>query len=82
QVIETGKPGNEKSGRAKRPESLRTKFGMVFQSYELFPNKDVLGNITMAPMLVQKRKKAEVEREAMELLDRVHLADRAQANPN
>ena len=65
QVIETGKPGNEKSGRAKRPESLRTKFGMVFQSYELFPNKDVLGNITMAPMLVQKRKKAEVEREAM-----------------
>lgn len=39
---------------------------MVFQSYELFPNKDVLGNITMAPMLVQKRKKAEVEREAME----------------
>ena len=82
QVIETGKPGNEKSGRAKRPESLRTKFGMVFQSYELFPNKDVLGNITMAPMLVQKRKKAEVEREAMELLDRVHLADRAQAKPH
>ena len=82
QVIETGKPGNEKSGRAKRPESLRTKFGMVFQSYELFPNKDVLGNITMAPMLVQKRKKAEVEREAMELLDRVHLADRAHAKPH
>lgn len=82
QVIETGKPGNENSGRAKRPEALRTKFGMVFQSYELFPNKDVLGNITMAPILVQKRKKAEAEREAMQLLERVGLADRAHAKPH
>ena len=81
-VIETGQPGNEKGGRVKRGEDLRTKFGMVFQSYDLFPNKDVLGNITMAPMLVQKRKKEEVEREALELLDRVHLADRADAKPH
>ncbi len=81
-VIETGQPGNENSGRVKRGEDLRTKFGMVFQSYDLFPNKDVLGNITMAPMLVQKRKKEEVEREALELLDRVHLADRAHAKPH
>lgn len=35
-VIETGRPGNEKSGRVKRSEELRTKFGMVFQSYDLF----------------------------------------------
>ncbi|MDE5641208.1 MAG: amino acid ABC transporter ATP-binding protein [Bifidobacterium castoris] len=81
-VIETGRPGNEKSGRVKRSEELRTKFGMVFQSYDLFPNKDVLGNITMAPLLVQKRKKDEVEREALELLERVHLADRAHAKPH
>lgn len=82
EVIERGRPGTEKSGRAKRPGALRTKIGMVFQSYDLFPNRTVLGNITMAPIMVQKRDKAEVEREAMELLGRVGLADRAHAKPH
>ena len=49
---------------------------MVFQSYDLFPNKTVLDNITLAPTLVQKRDKAEVEQEAIKLLERVGLADR------
>ena len=57
-------------------------FGMVFQSYELFPNKDVLGNITMAPVLVQKRDKSEVEAEAIRLLGRVGLADRKDSWPH
>ena len=48
---------------------------MVFQSYDLFPNKTVLGNITLAPTLVQKRDKAEVEKEVIALLERVGLAD-------
>lgn len=82
QVIDRGEPGNEKSGRAKRSSQLRTKIGMVFQSYDLFPNRTVLGNITMAPIMVQKRPKPDVEREAMELLKRVGLADRAQAKPH
>ena len=82
QVIDRGEPGNEKSGRAKRASQLRTKIGMVFQSYDLFPNRTVLGNITMAPVMVQKRPKPDVEREAMELLKRVGLADRAQAKPH
>ncbi len=82
QVIDRGEPGNEKSGRAKRSSQLRTKIGMVFQSYDLFPNRTVLGNITMAPSMVQKRPKQDVEREAMELLKRVGLADRAQAKPH
>ena len=82
QVIDRGEPGNEKSGRAKRSSQLRTKIGMVFQSYDLFPNRTVLGNITMAPVMVQKRPKPDVEREAMELLKRVGLADRAQAKPH
>ena len=69
-VIETGKPGSEKAGRSARSSELRTHIGMVFQSYDLFPNKTVLGNIMMAPLLVQKRDKAEVEREALELADR------------
>ena len=60
EIIETGKPGTESAGRSKRGSELRTRVGMVFQSYDLFPNKTVLGNITLAPTLVQKRDKAEV----------------------
>ena len=56
--------------------------GMVFQSYDLFPNKTVLGNITMAPVLVQKRDKSEVEAEAIRLLGRVGLADRKDSWPH
>ena len=81
-VIETGKPGSEKAGRSARSSELRTHIGMVFQSYDLFPNKTVLGNIMMAPLLVQKRDKAEVEREALELLGKVGLADRKDAWPH
>ena len=47
EVIETGKPGTESAGRSKRSSELRTRVGMVFQSYDLFPNKTVLGNITL-----------------------------------
>ena len=61
---------------------LRKRIGMVFQSYDLFPNKTVLGNITLAPTLVQKRDKAEVEKEAIALLERVGLADRKDAWPH
>lgn len=71
-----------KSGRADRSSELRTRVGMVFQSYDLFPNKTVLGNITLAPVLVQKRDKQEVEAEALQLLDRVGLADRKDAWPH
>lgn len=81
-VIETGKLGSEKAGRSARSSELRTHIGMVFQSYDLFPNKTVLGNIMMAPLLVQKRDKAEVEREALELLGKVGLAERKDAWPH
>ncbi len=60
---------------------LRQKIGMVFQSYDLFPHLTVLKNITLAPMKAQKRKKAEVEAEAMALLERVGLKDKAQSYP-
>ena len=55
---------------------MRQKIGMVFQSYELFPHKTILENILLAPMKVQKRSRAEVEKEALELLQKVGLADR------
>ena len=54
---------------------------MVFQSYELFPHLTVLDNITLSPVKVQKRKKDEVKAEAMELLQRVGLADKAASYP-
>lgn len=55
--------------------------GMVFQNYELFPHMNVLNNIMLAPIKVHKRAKAEVKVEAMELLTRVGLADRANQYP-
>ena len=59
----------------------RQKIGMVFQSYELFPHLTVLDNILLAPMKVQKRKKEEAEKEAMALLERVGLAEKAKSYP-
>ena len=53
---------------------MRQKIGMVFQSYELFPHKTILENILLAPMKVQKRPRSDVEKEALELLERVGLA--------
>ena len=60
---------------------MRQKIGMVFQSYELFPHKTILENILLAPMKVQKRPRAEVEKEALELLQKVGLADRKDDYP-
>ena len=66
---------------SKKITTLRQKIGMVFQSYELFPHLTVIDNITLAPVKVQKRDKAEVRKEAMELLARVGLADKAKSYP-
>lgn len=60
---------------------LRQKIGMVFQSYELFPHKTVLENITLAPLVVQKRDKKEVVREAKELLKKMGLEQKADSYP-
>lgn len=55
---------------------MRQKIGMVFQSYDLFPHKTILENVLLAPLKVQKRKRTEAEKEALELLAKVGLADR------
>ena len=60
----------------------RQKMGMVFQHFNLFPNMTVLRNMTVAPMELLKKSKAEAEAKAMELLKRVGLADRANAYPS
>jgi len=54
--------------------SYRQKIGMVFQSYDLFPHKTILGNVMLAPLKVQKRNKDEVRREAEQLLEKVGLS--------
>lgn len=61
--------------------AIRQKIGMVFQSYELFPHLTVLDNILLAPTKVQKRKREEVAEEALALLERVGLKDRASSYP-
>jgi polar amino acid transport system ATP-binding protein len=60
----------------KNISQMRQKIGMVFQSYDLFPHKTILENVMLAPLKVQKRKRDQVEKEALELLGRVGLADR------
>lgn len=59
----------------------RQKIGMVFQSYDLFPHMDVLGNIMLAPVKVQKREKDKVKKEALALLERVGLENKAKSYP-
>ena len=59
----------------------RQKMGMVFQHFNLFPHKTILQNMTLAPIKVLKMPKAEAEAKTIELLDRVGLADRADAYP-
>ena len=60
----------------------RQKMGMVFQQFNLFPHMSVMKNLTLAPIKLQGKSKAEAEEEAMKLLERVGLADRADAYPN
>ena len=60
----------------------RQKMGMVFQHFNLFPHMTILRNMTLAPMQLLKKSKAEAEAKAMELLQRVGLAERANAYPS
>ena len=60
----------------------RQKMGMVFQHFNLFPHMTILRNMTIAPMKLLKKSREEAESLAMELLDKVGLADRANAYPS
>ena len=61
---------------------LRTKIGMVFQSFNLFNNKNVLDNCTLGPIKILKKNRKEAEKEALEILDSVGMKDFAEANVN
>ena len=73
--------GEPITSTGKNMTRMRQKIGMVFQSYDLFPHKTILDNITLAPMKVQKRSKAEAEAEAEKLLKRVGLWEKKDQFP-
>jgi general L-amino acid transport system ATP-binding protein len=62
-------------------EAVRSEIGMVFQSFNLFPHLTVMQNITLAPRWVRRRKKAEAEEKAMQLLARVGIPEQAHKYP-
>lgn len=61
---------------------IREKMGMVFQQFNLFPHKTVLENLTIAPIKVKGLSKAQAEKKAMELLERVGLSNKAKSYPS
>ncbi len=69
------------SNRSKDMHLIRQRVGMVFQSYDLFPNMNVLKNVMLGPLKAQKRDKAEVQEQAEKLLERVGLLDKKNAYP-
>ena len=69
-------------GDAERLRALRTKVGMVFQQFNLFPHLDALANITLAPRIVRKLDRAAAEQRGKQLLARVGLENRASSYPH
>ncbi|MDY6231514.1 MAG: amino acid ABC transporter ATP-binding protein [Peptostreptococcus porci] len=66
----------------KNIDKIRENIGMVFQNFNLFPNKSIIENITLAPMKVKGISKAEAEKKAEELLTRVGLIEKKDSFPN
>ena len=73
--------GNDITDKKVDINKIREKMGMVFQQFNLFPHKTVLENLTIAPIKVKGLSKAEAEKKAKELLERVGLSNKAKAYP-
>ena len=73
--------GIELTNDLKNIEAIRSEVGMVYQSFNLFPHLTVLQNITLAPIWVRKKSKADAEEKAMELLERVGIPEQAEKFP-
>ncbi|MCP2086938.1 amino acid ABC transporter ATP-binding protein [Paraburkholderia aspalathi] len=67
---------------ARRAKEIRGHVGMVFQQFNLFPHKSALGNVTLALIKARKMSAADARKRAMDALDRVGLADRAEHYPS
>ena len=73
--------GEEITNSKTNVNKIREKMGMVFQQFNLFPHLSIMENITLAPIKVKKMKKEDAIKRGMELLERVGLADKADAYP-
>jgi polar amino acid transport system ATP-binding protein len=78
QIIIDGQDINDKSNDI---NAIRQELGMVFQSFNLFPHKTVLGNLIMAPMKLKKLSKHEAQEIAMDLLHKVGISEKAHVYP-
>ena len=67
--------------RQEQLKKIKQYYGLVFQNFNLFPHYSVLKNIMDAPVRVQRRNREEVKKQALELLDKMGLSDKAQAYP-
>ncbi|MEX2947232.1 amino acid ABC transporter ATP-binding protein [Staphylococcus warneri] len=74
--------GNDLTKKGVHLEQLRQKMGMVFQNFNLFPHKKVKENIMLAPKLLKKNDHSTLNEQAIELLDKVGLKDKADVYPN
>lgn len=74
--------GNSLTAKDTKLEQLRQNMGMVFQNFNLFPHKKVIDNILLAPTLLKKGNNGDLQQTAMTLLDKVGLADKADAYPS
>ena len=73
--------GIELTNDLKNIEAIRSEVGMVFQSFNLFPHLTVMQNITLGPIWVRKKPRAEAEEHGMELLERVGIPEQAEKFP-
>jgi general L-amino acid transport system ATP-binding protein len=74
-------PSGSGSNDMRNIDAIRREVGMVFQQFNLFPHLTVLQNLTLAPLLVRRRGRAEAEQRALQLLERVGIAEQAQKFP-
>jgi len=84
ETIESGRitiDGKQLPEEGKQLAQLRADVGMVFQSFNLFAHKTILENVTLGPIKVRKMSKADAEKRAMELLERVGVAHQAEKYP-
>ena len=84
ETIESGRitiDGKELPQEGKELAQLRADVGMVFQSFNLFAHKTILENVTLGPIKVRKMSKADADKRAMELLERVGVAHQAEKYP-
>ncbi len=74
--------GNALTSDMKNPDVIQQEVGMVFQQFNLFPHLTVLGNCTLAPMMVRNENKQDAEETAMKFLEKVHIPEQADKYPS